>query len=67
MAETLGNLGLSEHETIEVPIVITTCSILSVPKSIYRNVPLTIDKTIFPSNLIEFELGDQNIIWAWIG
>lgn len=65
--ETLGKFGLSEPETIEVPTVIPTGSIVSCTK-INRNVPLTIPSTVFPSNVIEFELGDLDVIlgMAWL-
>ena len=57
----LEKLGLKEPEEIEVPIVIPTGEIVKCTK-IHRNVPLTIAKTIFLSSLIEFELGDLDVI-----
>ncbi|XP_056690236.1 uncharacterized protein [Spinacia oleracea] len=53
--------GLSEPEKIEVTIVTPTGSILKFTK-IHNNVSLTIAKTIFSSNLIEFELGELDVI-----
>ena len=59
--DALGKLGLKEPETIEVPIVIPTGSIVKCTK-IHRDVPMTIAKTVFLSNLIEFELGELDVI-----
>ena len=50
-----------ETRVIEVPIDIPTSSIVTCTE-IHRNVPLTIAKTIFLSNLIEFELGELDVI-----
>ncbi|XP_056698384.1 uncharacterized protein [Spinacia oleracea] len=50
-----------ETRVIEIPIVIATGSIVKCTET-HRNVPLTIAKTIFLSNLIEFELGELDVI-----
>lgn len=51
---------MSEPETINVPLVIPTGSIVKCTK-IHRNVPLTITKIGFPSKLIKFKLGDLDV------
>ena len=57
----LKSLRLVDCEEIDLPISINIEEIIRCTK-LFKNFPMKIGDCVFPSNLIEFNLGDLNVI-----
>ena len=60
-SSVLKSLGLVDYEEIDLPISIQTGEIIRCTK-LFKNLPMKIGDCVFPSDLIEFNLVDLDVI-----